>query len=297
MRQIVKIKQITWLALVGILISLPACRQLYSPEPIADPFAALDLTRLTDVAIPSNHRNWTPDLALLPYSEARGHGVSIHNIRDFIYQSDEEFVVKYTDKTYDVREINSLDFIVVPFKTAPSLAHTMLSFGFADGSHLGVSAEARLETGETYSPWKGALRQYELMYILAEERDLIGRRTQYRDSDVFLYSTVATPVQAQAIFVDVLKRVNQLARQPEFYDTFRNNCTTNIVNHVNRLNAGAVPIDLRVLLPGFSDQYAYDLGLLRTDQPFAEARRLAHVNELANRYLDSPEFSERIRRR
>jgi hypothetical protein len=267
------------------------------PPAYPDLLAPLLSFPLQDISQPSNHRPWKPDLAVLPTADVHGDAVTVHNIRDFIYQSDENYVIKHVDRTFDLKQLETVDFIVVPFQQAPLLAHTMLSFGFADGEHLGVSAEARLEIGETYSPIRGALRQYELMYVVAEERDLIARRTRHRGADVYLYPTVATPEEARELFLDVMLRVNKLARDPEFYDTLANNCTTNIVGHINRLQPGRVPYNLSVLLPGASDRLAYELGLLRTESSFEETRRRARVNDLANRYLDSPDFSERIRRR
>jgi hypothetical protein len=261
-----------------------------------DPFSALMLVSIERLAAPSNHRVWRQDLAVLSHAEWEGDRIKIYNVREFIYQSDDDYVVKYSDRTYDLQQLESVDFIVVPFKNTPSLAHTMLSFGFTDGEHLGVSVEARLEGGEQYSPVKGAFRQFEVMYVVADERDLIARRTRHRGNDVYLYKTVATPQQARKLFLEVMGRANKLAVEPEFYDTFTNNCTTNIVRHINQLRPGRIPLDLRVLLPGFSDRLAYDLGLLKTEGSFEETRRRARVNERANRHLESTNFSASIRR-
>lgn len=250
---------------------------------------------------PSHDRDWSPDLAVLPYADfgdarASDHHVILRNIRNCAYESDSDYAVNYYDKRFDLQQLRTVDFIVVPFKETPSLAHTMLSFGFADGEHVAVSAEARLERGETYSPVLGELRQYELMYVVADERDAILRRTKHRGVDVYVYRTIATPEQSRELFLDVMQRVNELAEVPEFYDTLSNNCTTNIVRHLNRRRPGRIPYDVRVLLPGFSDGLAYELGLLDTSLPFEEARRRARVTELANRAADAPDFSSRIRR-
>jgi len=261
-----------------------------------DPFSGTSTSLFENGLLPSHHRNWSPDLSVLPYAVFDGDRVTVHHIRNCTYQSDDDYVVNFYDRTFDVRELESVDFLVVPFKDAPSLAHTMLSFGFANGDHLGVSVEARLEQGEKYSPVLGSLRQYELMYVVADERDLIVRRTKHRDVDVYLYSTVATREQSRVLFVDVMRRVNKLYGHPEFYDTLTNNCTTNIARHVNRIRPGRLPYDLRILLPGLSDQLAYDTGLLRRSGSFAETRRRARVTRLANRYADRRDFSQRIRR-
>ncbi len=155
--------------------------------------------------------------------------------------------------------------------------------------------EIRREQGETFGPLKGFFNQYEIMYVVGDERDLIELRTNYRLDDVYVYRARATPDQARRLFIDVMNRVNKLVYEPEFYNTLTNNCTTNIRDHINRLNPDRVPYDYRVLLPGFSDQLAYDLGLLETDASFPETRLRSRVNYLAYLYRDSPDFSVRIR--
>jgi hypothetical protein len=184
---------------------------------------------------------------------------------------------------------------MVPFNETPALAHTMLSFGFANGDYVGVSVEVRLERGESYSPTLGLFGQFELIYVVADERDLVRVRTEYRDVDVLVYRTRATPDQARRLLVDVMQRVNELRDKPEYYDTLSNNCTTNIVRHINTLAPGRVPYDYRVLLPGFADSLAYELGLLDNSRPFADLKQAARVNDLALRYKDDPHFSQRIR--
>lgn len=248
------------------------------------------------VLLPSHDRQWSPDLATLPRVEWSGERAVVRNIRNCVFESDEDYVIRYYDKEFDLSQLQRVDFVVVPFKDAPSLAHTMLSFGFDGGDYVTVSAEARLEENEKYNPLAGALHQYELMYVVADERDAILRRTKHRDVDVYIYRTVATPEQARRLFVDVMQRVNRLAEHPEFYDTIRNNCTTNIVSHLNSLRPGRVPYDLRILLPGFSDGLAYELGLIDTNLPFSETQRRARVTELANRHADANDFSVQIRR-
>jgi hypothetical protein len=279
-----------------ILATLLGCRTPGLPIQSSGGLLGSSPTILEESLFPSNHRNWSPDLAVLPFAEFEGDRVRVHNIRDCIYESDNDYVVNYYDKTFDLGEVSSVDFLTVPFNGAPSLAHTMLSFGFSNGDHLGVSVEARLEEGESYSPIAGGLRQFELMYVVASERDLIVRRTKHRHVDVYLYPTIATPEQARAIFVDVMQRANQLYVQPEFYDTLTNNCATNIARHANRLRPGRVPYDFRILLPGLSDQLAYDLGLLRTNASFAATKRRSRITAVANRYADDRDFSLRIRR-
>jgi len=245
---------------------------------------------------PSNYRDWSPDQAVLPYAEFLDNRVVVHNIRNCTYLTDKSYVVHHYDKAFDLDRIESVDFIVVPFRGMPNLAHTMLSFGFDPGDRVAVSVEVRKKRGDEYSVVNAMLGQYELMYVVGDERDLIKVRTNYRKDDVYLYRSRATPEQTRELFVDVMRRVNKLAAEPELYDLFTNNCTTNIMQHVNNLAPNKVPYGLEVLLPGRSDRLAYNLGLLDTSVPFEETKRRARINDPAERFAEAPDFSASIRR-
>ncbi len=245
---------------------------------------------------PSNDRDWVPDQAVLPRAEFHGNQVTVHHIRNCEYRADDDYDVHHYDKTFDLDRLTSVDFIVVPFNDIPGIAHTMLSFGFDDRDYLGLSIEIRRERGQSYNPIKGFFRQYELMYVLADERDLILRRTLHHLSDVYVYRSSATPEQCRELLLDVLGRVNQLYDEPEFYNTLTNNCTTNIRNHINRLAPDRVPYDYRVLLPAHSDRLAFELGLLESRGSFEETRAAAKVNYHTYLHASSPEFSRKIRR-
>lgn len=245
---------------------------------------------------PAIDRDWSPEQAVLARAEFDGDRVTVRNIRNFRHTGDGQFEIGYYDKTFRLADARTVDFLVVPFAGSPELAHTMLSFGFEGERYVAVSVEARRERGETYDPVRGLLDGYELMYVVGDERDLVQLRTNVWLDDVYLYRTQASPEQARKLFVDVMRRVNQLAERPEFYNTVTNNCTTNVVNHVNRLMPGRVPLDRRILLNGRSDRLAYDLGLLLADGSFEEIKAKARVNYLAYQYRDDPNFSALIRR-
>jgi hypothetical protein len=244
---------------------------------------------------PSNRRDWSPDQAVLPAADFHDNLVTVHNIRNNEYRTVDDYTVHYYDKTFDLRKLTSVDFIVVPFDDMPSIAHVMLSFGFEDKDYLVTSVEIRKERKQAYNTLAGFFRQYELMYVLADERDVIWKNSIGWLAEVYVYRTKATPDQARKLLVDVLRRVNKLADVPEFYNTLSNNCTTNVRDHVNRLWPDRIPYDYRVLLPGYSDRLAYDSGLLATDKPFADARAAALVNYQAYLYRDDPDFSQKIR--
>ena len=246
--------------------------------------------------LPSNDRDWSADQTVLAYAHFDGPKVTIHNIRNCRYRSVNDYDVAHYDKTLDLGELTSLDFIVVPFLDTPGIAHTMLSFGFAERDYVVVSVEIRKELGEKYSPISGFLQQYELMYVVADERDILQLNAIHHLADVYVHRARATPEQLQSLFVDVIRRVNKLYEAPEFYHTIANNCTTNIRDHINRLRPNRVPYDYRVLLPGYSDKLAYDLGLLETDTTFEQTRAANRINYRAYVYRDDPTFSTKIRR-
>lgn len=244
---------------------------------------------------PSNDRDWSPDQARLPVAEFDGPLVTIRNVRNFQYLSTDRWQEGWYDKTLDLRELDSLWFIVEPFGEREGPAHTFLSFGFADRDFISISAEIRKEKGESFSALKGLLRQYEIMYVVGDERDLVKLRSNYRKDDVYLYPVRTSAEKKRELFVEMLTRANRLREKPEFYNTLTNTCTTNIVRHVNGIAPKKIPMRIEVLLPGYSDRLAYELGLIDTDLPFDQLRERFRINELALRFADDPEFSRRIR--
>jgi len=255
---------------------------------------------IAKIAAPSNVRNWSPDQAVLPYAEIRGQKVAVHNVRYCRYFSDSEYVVNHEDRLYNLSDLRAVDFFIIPFENMPSIAHTLLSFEFASPEgpprHLAVSVEIRKEVGEEYAAWKGSARQYELMYVLADERDVVGVRANHRREDVYRYRTTATPEQSRQLFVDVMARTNELASRPEFYDTLTNNCTTNIARHINRIAPNRIRYDYHILLPGHSDKLAYEEGLIVHHGSFEDTKAHAYITPQAIANAGRDDFSIRIRR-
>ncbi|HSF41120.1 MAG TPA: DUF4105 domain-containing protein, partial [Thermoanaerobaculia bacterium] len=222
--------------------------------------------------------------------------VHVKDIRNFHYRSTTDYDPAWYDKTFDLRELESLWFLVEPFDEGKGAAHTLVSFGFTGPEYLAVSVEIRKEVGEEFSVLKGLLRQYELMYVVGDERDLIQLRSNYRKDDVYLYPIRAPKERIRAMLVGMLERANRLREEPEFYNTLTNTCITNIVRHVEEVAPGRVPRFRReVILPGYSDRLAYDLDLLDTDLPFEKARERFQINERALRAQGDPDFSVKIR--
>jgi len=245
---------------------------------------------------PSLDRHWIPEQSRLPTATSNGSRVAIDNSRDFDWSADSDPVERWESRGYDVDTIESVWFVLTPFATDwRGPAHAFLSFGFADSQYVAISIEARREIGESYSIIKGLLKRFEMMYVIGTERDLIGRRTEMQHDEVYVYPVRADRAAVRRLFIDMLERANELAGTPRFYGSLRNNCTTAILEHVNRLPGVHVPYSWRILLPGYSDELALGLGLIDTGLSLEAARARYRINERAHEALTGDDFSTRIR--
>lgn len=245
---------------------------------------------------PTNTRAWSADHAVLPNGYFDGSRVRIVGVRNFRYGTDGTVQPAFEERTYDLDRLQSVWFVLVPFSSrwrAP--AHSFVSFGFGDSQFVGISVEARREADERYGVLAGLFRRYELMYVLAEERDLLLRRVLKDSNDVYVYPVNASPEKARELFVGMVHRANALAERPEFYNTLTNSCTSNLVKHVNAIAPGRIPAGWRTLLPGYADEVALELGLIQDSGSVDEARRRYRVNDRAVRYAHDSAFSLRIR--
>jgi len=246
-------------------------------------------------AIPaSNDRDWQPDVAVLPSATIEGDRVTLHNIRNISYRSETDFTPRYYDKTFDLRKLDAVDLIAV-YWMGDAIAHTMLSFGF-EGDYVTFSIETRKERGEGYSAIKGFFKQYELIYVAGDERDLIRVRTTFRrpPEDVYLYQARVVPQRARSLFLEYLDEINRLTREPAWYNTLTTNCTTDIIRNL-RLAGGTIPRSWKILLSGYLPEYVYERGGLDTSLPFPELRRRSLINDRARAADQDPAFSLRIR--
>jgi hypothetical protein len=242
---------------------------------------------------PSNHRDWQPDLALLPYAEIKGNQVTIHNIRNCEYRTETDFDVRYYDKTFDLDQLRRVDLFLV-YWGSPHMAHTMVSFGFGDDDYVCLSIETRKEQGEGYSAMKGLFRQFELTYIIADERDLVRLRTNYRvGEDVYLYPARMTPAQGRTFFLDYLRRANELRARAEWYNAMTDNCTTAI--RTQRAATDRAPWNWRMLVNGHLDELLYQRGTIPTNLPFAELKPRSLINRSAKSADNRVDFSRVIR--
>jgi hypothetical protein len=245
---------------------------------------------------PSNERQWQPDVAKLPYATVDGDMVTVHNIRNFDYRSEFDFSPSYYSKTYDLNKLEGIDLFAV-YWMGPAIAHTIMSFNFGDRDYLAVSIEARKELNEGYSTIKGFFRQYELTYIVADERDVIRLRTNYRKNpreDVYLYRLKPPKENVRRLFLKYIRKINELQKKPEFYNTLLDNCTTAIWFN-SRVNPRHLPFSWKILLSGYLPEYIYESHGLDTRLPFDELQRQAYINTVAQAADQSPDFSQRIR--
>jgi Domain of unknown function (DUF4105) len=247
----------------------------------------------------SNNRDWKPSVAREPHAIVDGNKVAVFDIRDFQYRSETDFTPHYYDKTFDLDKLKGVDFVLCSWGIK-DIVHTMLSFDFDGGDHLALSIETRLEKGQPQTAIRGLFKQYELIYILADERDLFRVRTNFRKEKMWLYPTNATPEQARALFLDVIKTVNRLYEKPQFYNTLCDNCTTGIVPHLRHIGLH-LPFDFRLILNEWTDQMALDAGWIssdlphKTDQDMVKIREAHFVNKYAEATDASHDYSKRIR--
>jgi len=244
---------------------------------------------------PSNERDWQPEVARLAYATIDGDLVTVHNIRNFDYRTETDFTPAYYVRTYDLNKLDSGELVAV-YWMGPAIAHLFLSFGFGD-DRLAISIEARKEKGEGYSSAKGFFRQYELYYVVADERDVLRVRTNYRKDppeDVYVYPLRVPRENIRRVFLEYIHKMNELREHPEFYNTLTTNCTTAILMNT-RVNPDSLPFSWKVLLSGYTPAYVYESGRMDQSLPFEELKRRSLVNAAAQAADQAPDFSRRIR--
>ncbi len=243
---------------------------------------------------PSHDRDWRTEVAILPYAEILNDVVTVHNVRDFDYRTEDDFTVRYYDKTYRLSDLQTVDLVLSYWDDQIAVAHVLLSFGFRDGTFLVVSVETRLEKGEPQDGLTGLFKQYELVYVLADERDVIRLRTTFRKEDVFVYPTRTTLEQARALFLEIIKKVNEIHKTPQWYNTLEQNCAFSLITHLQAVT-GERNRDIRQLFVGFGDKLAYDRGWIDTQKSFAATKAMHYVNQYLSENPDPATFSKQIR--
>jgi hypothetical protein len=247
---------------------------------------------------PSNNRPWQLDVSETPWAEVDGDMITIHNFRFCNYRAEFDFACQWLTKTVDLSALRGID-LAITYWGSPYIAHPIVSFQFGDNNYVAASIETRKEIGEGYSALLGFFHQYELIYILSDERDLIRLRTNYRNGEeVYLFHTTAGPAWTRQLFLQYLEHANRLRNHPEWYNALTRNCTTSIFSSMaatGRLPAGTSLHDWRILLNGRGDEMLYNGGNFAGGLPFPELKESAHINAAARQAGQSPEFSGLIR--
>jgi hypothetical protein len=244
---------------------------------------------------PSQHRNWRPEVAVMPRAFIDGDHVHLTGVRNFDYRSRDDFTARYEEREIELSRVTGLDFIV-SYWSEGLVAHTFVSFLFDNAAPLSISIETRPEVGRGFEPIASMFKQFELIYVVGEERDLVGVRAIHRRETVYLYHLNTSPDNARRLFKIYLARINELADRPEFYDLLTNSCTINIIRYANAAGRKG-RFDIRHLFNGLIDSYLYHSGRVNTTLPFDELRRRSLINAAAQAADGAPEpdFSQRIR--
>jgi hypothetical protein len=313
---------VIWFLGRAVLIAWATLAIYYSPLPwtglrlgLAGAFAAFAIwafwlshqRRMTVIAIvlffgvvagwsairPSHDRHWRPEVAVMPRALIDSDRVRITGVRDFDYRSRDDFTVRYQEREVLLSHLTALDFYVSYFMAGP-VGHTFLSFIFDNAPPLSISIETRPEVGEGFAPIASLFKQFELIYVVGEERDLVGVRTNQRHEAVYLYRLNTSPSDARRLLLVYLARINELADRPEFYHLLTNSCTINIVRYANAAGRSG-GVDIRHVLNGLVDNYLYYSGRIDTTLPFDELRQRSLINAAAQAADGAPDFAQRIR--
>jgi hypothetical protein len=244
---------------------------------------------------PNPNEDWIPKHARMPHVEIEGDKVYVQNVRDFTWRTESDYTPAYRDHVYDVNALSSMYFVLSPIFDLEPVAHVWVGFGFSDGQHVAVSVEARGVKGRPFGLFPSMFRQFQLIYVIGEERDVVGMRVVARQAEVRVYPVRTTQERKRFLFLDMMQRAHSLEEHPEFYNLFANNCMNNITYHIRRLGGRPLPSEVCLLLTGFSDRLAYDYGYLDTDLPFEQAHQAYRIDEAMRQEPLDDRFSERLR--
>lgn len=247
---------------------------------------------------PSHDRDWIPELARLPSIAREGEALTVSNLRDFRWRTEEDYDQRWETRRYDLSKLTGAD-IFLTYWSGEAIAHLLVSFTFSDSVPLTFSIEVRREKGEEWSALAGFFRSYEMAYVAADERDIVGLRTHARREDARLFRLSASAAQARDLLLAYMADINDLAAKPRWYNTLTTNCTTVVYHLVNSVSPGwkfSLPLDPRVLLSGYLPGYLQQIGAIRQDIPLEELVRRARIGDHARTLsLDDPQFSAKIR--
>ena len=242
---------------------------------------------------PSNDRDWQPDVARTAWAEIDGDRITLHDVRNCEYRTETDYTPRWETRVVELSKLRAVDLAII-YWGPKWMAHTIVSFQFTDALPIAFSIETRLEKGETYSAIGGLYRRCELIYVCADERNVLRLRTNFRKGEeVYLYRTTVTPTEARERFLEYLTTLNTMHAKARWYNAATTNCTTSI--RAQHAAAAHTRWDWRILFNGYLDRMLYERGVLAGDLPFDELKERAHINAAARAADDAPDFSARIR--
>jgi hypothetical protein len=244
---------------------------------------------------PDNSQVWALEQDRKPIVSIEGDKVHVQNVRSFTWRSNTDFDMGWYERTYDLSKLSSVYYVVASMPKWEAVAHVFVSFGFSDGQHVAISVEGHRLKGRPYGVVSSLFRQFQLIYIIGDERDVIGLRGAIWKDPVYFYPARSTQERKRALFVDMMERAHSLEEHPEFYNLLFNNCMNNVTYHLRRLGGRPLPHDLQVLLTGMSDRAAHQLGYIDTDLPYEKARQAFRVDRWMQQTPLDEGFSRRLR--
>jgi len=235
-------------------------------------------------------RDWNPEVAEQLHYEKNGDIVQLHNVRNFDWHADGSYDIRWEDRSIDLNKITCIN-VITSYWMGPQIAHTLVSFDFADQKPLVFSIEIRKEKGEDFSAIGGFFRKYELSLVASDEKDLIYTRSNIRHEQVYLFPVKMPAPERKALFIEYLHKADELRAEAKWYNTLTSNCTTLVFDMVQAINPQRLPKDYRLLASGYLPNYLYDLKALNQNYSMKEWYRLAHINPRAEQYEQQPNQS------
>lgn len=244
---------------------------------------------------PSNDRDWAADVARPVIGEFKGDQLTIQNVRNFEWRSETDFTPRWESRNYDLTKLNDVD-LIASYWAGEAIAHILVSFGFSDGQRLVWSIELRRTKTQTYSALASFFRQSELIFLAADERDIIRLRTTVRGENVRMFPLKLKPGAARALLGEYVHIANDYAASPHWYNTITANCTTMVFRIARALHPYA-PFNWRVLLSGYFPELIYSHGGIDNSVPWPQWRTKSQIDAAARAAdaLDSVSFSNAIR--